>query len=243
MCLTVQVALALQFITTLAGHFLRIPTIETITVIIPVAVCFGFVFLAVQLLIPSLQKAKEGKYARQEFSRLKHNPDVFKALLKKQKKINEPTTGLGITLGNPEGKTKVIKVCNPYCGPCAQAHPIIDELLENNPDLQVQIIFTASGGEKDFRNPPVQHLLAIAENEDEALTKQALDDWYRETDYKWFAEKYPLNEKINSQIEKILEMHHWNEKVGITFTPTFFVNDYQLPEIYRVSDLKYFLSV
>ncbi|MBP1617171.1 MAG: thioredoxin protein [Bacteroidetes bacterium] len=245
MCLTVQAALALQFVTAFAGHFLQIPTSATISAIIPVAVCFGFVFLAVQLLMPSLQKSKEGKYARQELARLKHNPEVFNALLKKQKRISEPATGLGITLGNSEGKTKLIKVCNPYCGPCATAHPVIEDLLQNNPDLQVQIIFTASGRETDFRNSPVQHLLAIAEKGDETLTKQALDDWYMvdKKDYDQFALKYPMNGELKSQMGKILTMNHWNETERVAYTPTFFVNDYQLPEIYHVSDLKYFLSV
>jgi protein-disulfide isomerase len=35
-------------------------------------------------------------------------------------------------------------------------------------------------------------------------------------------------------------MDQWCNKVGIEFTPTFFINEYQLPEIYNLEDLKYF---
>jgi hypothetical protein len=38
-------------------------------------------------------------------------------------------------------------------------------------------------------------------------------------------------------------MHKWTEDEHIAFTLTFFINGYQLPETYQVSDLKYFLSV
>lgn len=245
MCLTVQTTLILQFLIALSGNFLRVPTHEVIPATLAAATCFGFVFLSVQLLIPSLQKSKEGRYAKQELVRLKHNSQVFNALLEKQKKINKPTAGLGITLGNPDGIIKLIKVCNPYCTPCAMAHPAIDELLNSNPDIQLQIIFTASGEEDDYKNLPVEHLLTIAERGDELLTRQALDDWYLmgNTDYERFALKYPINREQKNQIEKIKAMYRWNISEKIAYTPTFFMNDFQLPEIYNVSDLKYFLSV
>ncbi|PUZ29772.1 hypothetical protein DCC81_10130 [Chitinophaga parva] len=38
-------------------------------------------------------------------------------------------------------------------------------------------------------------------------------------------------------------MYEWCKKTNVTFTPTFFLNGYQLPENYSISDLKYFLSV
>ncbi len=244
MCLTVQASLVLQFLIALGGHFLSIPSQKEIPAALAIATCFGVVFLSVQLLIPSLQRSKEGKHAQQELVRLKHNPEVFETLLEKQKKLDKSADGLGITLGNTDGKIKLIKVCNPYCGPCALAHPVIEELLENNPELQVQIIFTASGEDNDYKNPPVQHLLAIANIGDESLTRKALDDWYKmdEKNYDVFAQKYPMNGELEKQSQNIKEMNKWNESEKIAYTPTIFINDHQLPEIYNVSDLKYLLS-
>jgi protein-disulfide isomerase len=96
--------------------------------------------------------------------RLRHNPQIFNALLAKQKVVTESTEGLGIILGNPNATNKIIKVCNPYCGPCARAHIPMEELLNNNPDVQIQIIFTATNKEGDVRASPVRHLLDIYEN-------------------------------------------------------------------------------
>jgi thiol-disulfide isomerase/thioredoxin len=264
MCLAVQTILALQFITALLGGLHNIPfNTTTFSDILTIAICFSIPFLVINLLLPALRKAKESKDNKIALQRLKHNPQIFNALLAKQKVITESTVGLGISIGNPNAKHKLIKVCNPYCGPCSKAHPAIEELLHNNPEIQVQILFNANGDENDIKTPPVKHLLAIAAKGDEEKTRQALDDWYlvERKNYAVFANKYPLNDNINfpsskggtiqgqdddelkMQFDKIKAMQKWCDKTEIAFTPTFFVNGYQLPEIYSVADLKYFLSV
>ena len=109
---------------------------------------------------------------------MKKDTGIFEALLSKQKRINASADGLGITLGNPHAEHTIIKVCNPYCGPCAKSHPLIHELIKDNDNIKVQILFIASPDENDYRNNPVKHLLAIGEKNDGALIDRALDDWY-----------------------------------------------------------------
>jgi uncharacterized membrane protein/protein-disulfide isomerase len=247
MCLAVQGVLLLQFITALSGGFHSAMAINELNLnnLLTFTVCFILPFFTVLLLVPALEKAKESKQNKISLQRLKHNPQIFDALLAKQKQITTTTEGLGITLGNPDAKYKLIKVCNPYCGPCAGAHPIIGELMHNNPDLQLQVIFTASPEEGDSRNAPVKHLLAITEKADTLLTEQALDDWYlaESKDYEAFAAKYPMNGQLKQQTEKVKAMHEWCNKEEIAATPTFFINGHQLPDMYSVADLKYFLSI
>jgi uncharacterized membrane protein/thiol-disulfide isomerase/thioredoxin len=193
---------------------------------------------------PHLLKGKKGRDYKYELARLKANPDIFESLLQGQKKIVQNTDGLGVILGNPSGANTIIQICNPYCGPCARAHLEIDKLLHENNDLKVQIIFTASANKNDITAQPVRHFLAINEKADTKLIEKALDDWYltEEKDYNKFAAKYPLNGEISHQDQKLSLMHKWCNEVGIQFTPTFFFNGYQLPEIYNLSDLRYFLN-
>jgi hypothetical protein len=246
LCLCVQALLVLQFIATIAAGWhtvVPIATIVTISNITPIILSFVTPFIILNLLLPVYRSAKRSKRNKTELQRLKHNPQIFEALLAKQKAITESAEGLGIILGNPNGTHKIIKVCNPYCGPCAQAHTPMEKLLKSNPDLQIQILFTASNDDGDIRAPSVKHLLAIAEG-GEAITRQALDDWYLadKKDYEVFAAKYPMNGELKQQDDKINAMKEWCDKTKISFTPTFFVNGHQLPEIYTVNDLKYFLS-
>ncbi|MBS1917695.1 MAG: thioredoxin domain-containing protein [Bacteroidetes bacterium] len=260
LCLSVQALLAMQLVTgLLAGWPQQINAVMwgNNFLLITLILSYLLPFVVVNLLLPARRAAKEGKANKKELIRLKHNPQIFEALLGKQRDISKLPDKLGISLGNPNAPYKIIKVCNPYCGPCAKAHKPIEELLHDNPNVQVQIIFTATNEEGDIKAPPVKHLLAIAEKNDETKTKQALDDWYLadKKDYEVFAAKYPINGELKMQSEKLDAMQKWCEQTGIRFTPTFFITSifsddkgekkfFQLPELYSVSDLKYFfLSV
>lgn len=254
LCLMVQALLVLQFITAWFGSFLKFPFRE-----IPwqawtgLFTALAFVWMVTLVLIPALQKAKTSRQKTRELQRMKHNPLIFEGVLAKQRPLQLPTENLGISLGNPSGKYKLIKVCNPYCGPCARAHVTMEELIEGNDETGLQILFTATEAENDIKRAPVMHLLAIAAKEDEVLTKQALNDWYLpvQKDYTAFAKKYPMNGEPEKQLDAIKKMREWCHEVQIGFTPTFFLsmnNDapepkfYQLPEMYTIADLKYFFT-
>lgn len=80
------------------------------------------------LLKPLLKRLQVAKYERRSYSMLKFNDDVFWSLLKTQPSIvDHSTSELGITIGNPNAKHTIIKVCNPYCGPCAKSHIYLEE--------------------------------------------------------------------------------------------------------------------
>jgi hypothetical protein len=194
--------------------------------------------------LPAYEKSKDAKEKMLPLLRLKHNSQIFETLLSRQKTTSNDPGGLGILLGNPQAKNRIIKVCNPYCGPCALAHADLDALMDGNPDLQVQIIFTATSGEGDAKAPPVRHLMAISEKGEEQLTRRALDDWYQSASkgYTAFAARYPMNGELKRHDGKLDAMSKWCQDTGIEFTPTLFVNGYQLPDMYTVGDLMYFLA-
>jgi protein-disulfide isomerase len=52
-----------------------------------------------------------------------------------------------------------------------------------------------------------------------------------------------MNGELKMQLTQVNATYKWTEDEKIAYTPTFFINSYQLPENYNVSDLKYFLSV
>jgi uncharacterized membrane protein len=180
LCLCVQGLLVLQLVTALIAEWhtaISINAVISSEIITLILFAYTIPFIIVNLLLPAYRSAKESKRNKTELQRLKHNPEIFEALLSKQKAITESTEGLGIIIGNPKAPHKIIKVCSPYCGPCAKAHISMEELLHNNPDIQIQILFTETNNEGDIKAPLVKHLLAIAES-GETITRQALDDWY-----------------------------------------------------------------
>src|SRR5690606_36770854 len=141
-----------------------------------------FVYLLVFILGEALaatgKRAKEGGESKLSFKRMKSNTRICESLLTRERALESPADGMGVILGNPDAPNTLIKVCNPYCGPCAKAHPDIENLLRQNRDLKVQIHSTDTREDGDNRTPPVRHLPAIASPGDQATTLRALDHWY-----------------------------------------------------------------
>jgi uncharacterized membrane protein len=247
LCLAVQFLLLSTFVTSIS--FSLLPSNFSFIPYATIASSYILPIIAWVLLKPILLKAQQLKRSKRELARLKYDARIFDALLPKQKRITASAEGLGITIGNPAAINTIIKVCNPYCGPCAKAHPEIEALIKNNKDIKAMILFTATNDEKDIKSLPVKHLLAIDAKGDKEVTVKALDDWYlaekrdyTARDYTEFANKYPMNRELKEQDEKIKQMEEWCKKIEITFTPTYFVNGYQLPNVYEISDIQYFLA-
>ncbi|WP_373522146.1 vitamin K epoxide reductase family protein [Aquiflexum sp.] len=234
-CLVIQGILLLEVCT---AYFFKV-----YNAIIP----FGHIILIFSLffipmvgwfyLKPVLEKAKERDLYKNNLSKLKNNKTVFGSLLVKSRQVNNNPDNLGIILKNNNAKHKVIKVCNPYCGPCAKAHPILDSLFEKG-IIDLQIIFTATT--QNILAKPVSHFLAIEEkSKDRPLIKIALDDWYNaeNKDYETFSKRYPMNGELDQQDNKIQKMRAWCEAEHIIYTPTIFIDGYKLPDQYAVDDL------
>lgn len=244
LCLIVQGLLVLQFLTALIGGFFANITNLSIEAVILYAVMITFSFLLANCLMFGLQKNKSSNYYFKTFQRLKHNTSVFEVLLTKQKQIPELSPELGLTLGNPQGEWHIVKVCNPYCTPCAMVHPILDGILESSSKIKLQIIFTVAADNFDKRNNPIKLFLALQESHQDV--RKALVDWFKleNKDYDEFIRQYSVSDTLlGAQTNKMEMMRAWCIETNIRYTPTIFINNYQLPDIYTVTDLRYFLSV
>lgn len=243
LCVAVQALLLGEFIVSYSSGILRWPLIWGVNTTYYALVCFLLPILIWYFIKPHFLKEQQTKNSGRELLRIKHNPDIFFALLERQRKVVLPDPQLGIIIGNPNAKNTILKVCNPFCAPCARAHKEIDELLEINDNIRVQIIFTDLKSRDEKMVQPARHLLAIAEKADNQLIAKALDDWYLsdKKEYPLFAAKYPLNGEINRQENKLQSMANWCKETKISYTPTLFINGYQLPAMYAPEDLKYLL--
>jgi uncharacterized membrane protein len=192
------------------------------------------------LLKPMLLSFKNAPIYHAAYKRLLYNPEIFNGLLHQQQAAPDGWQNLGIDMGNPTATNTIIKVCNPYCGPCAKAHPVLEEIVKHNTDVKVKVIFTATNKVTDGANKPVKHLLAIAAAQNIHETEKALNDWYMagKKDYEIFAAKYPMNGELKQQEPKIDLMKQWCDDAEITATPTIFINGRRLPETYNINELK-----
>lgn len=244
LCLSVQLLLLLGGINVInSGFLLPIQDLQ-ISALIKSVLFYFIPALTWYVLKPYLLKLQEAKNTKREYLRIKFNSEIFETLLKKQKQITVPTDGIGIDFGNPNATNTLVKVCNPYCGPCSEAHPKIEKLLEDVPNLKVKLIFNSPNLPEFYAFKIVDHLLEISKvDHTHNVLKQALDDWYSDEkkDYDLFALKYSLNLPLGKPNVQIESMYNWCDTMKIPFTPCIFINDYQLPDAYSIDDLRYFL--
>lgn len=247
LCLTIQGVLLVQLMIIVFGKGFYDFSLENFSIEKSASFIFvfGIILFGIQKGIELFKRLKKGNVYKKELYNIKYNLNYFESFLISQDSIIPPSSDLGIIIGNPHAKTKLLKICNPYCGPCANAHQPITELLHHNTDVQLRIIFTSGNDESDKSSIVVKHLMALTENAADEFKEQVLADWYLSPikDYDKFVQKYPLNRlDLESQNDKLNAMADWCKEAKIQFTPTFFVNQKQLPRIYNVWDMNYLLK-
>ncbi|MGO1595003.1 MAG: vitamin K epoxide reductase family protein [Sphingobacterium sp.] len=240
LCLTVQAILLLNAIASvifITGDTVFVWDWYPISITVLLGV---FSLILGDFVVPLLKQAKDSRDYEHKWKKLRYNAGIFQALLQKSDPVTVPVDGLGIVVGNPDANHEIIKVCNPYCGPCSKAHPILEELIRENDDVKLRIIFTASGDDTDKKTLPVAHLLAVEEKYGNEKVHQALDDWYlaENKDYQVFSSKHPMNGELKLQYNKIKAMREWCDAMKIRATPTIYIDRRELPDTYRVEELK-----
>ncbi len=245
LCLAVQAVLILSFGVILSMLLPISVSFLQLSVLLPLAIAYGLPILIWYTIKPVLNRLYIAKQERRSYLRLKFNPEVFTTLLQKQKAILTSTHELGIELGNPMAPNTLVKVCNPYCGPCIQAHPKIENLLNKNENLKVQILFMTPDMPEDRIHKTVSHILAMSKKvKTKPEMQQVLDDWYlpEKKEYEAFAAKYPLNGEIRKEAANVSAMTKWCLENNISYTPTIFFNGYELPKEFDLEDIQYFLQ-
>lgn len=242
LCLVIQLMLLVGLLNVITNDFekphfdfsLSIFTNSILIYLLPVLFWFS--------VKPYLLRLQEAKNIRRKYLHFKFNTEIFNTLLKKQQQIKASAEGLGIDLGNPDAVNTLIKVCNPYCGPCSKAHAKIEQLLETNTTIRVKIIFKTLADPESLSYKATAHLLTIAQDKPKQI-RHALDDWYmsEKKNYDDYMLKYPISGELADQTNKVLDMQKWCDTMNIRGTPTIFLNGFQLPEAYEIEDLPYFL--
>jgi protein-disulfide isomerase/uncharacterized membrane protein len=218
------------------------PTINTFLVLL---VSFLLPVVIWVFMKPFVVRAQQFKPLQIDYNRLKRNPDIFNSFLSTQPAVTIPPGVSNVVMGNPEADYTITMVTNPYCGPCADAHRKLEELLQSYGEhFRLVTIFTASKDAEDRRTKVARHMIGLYQELGAQGSVAAFHDWYSSPskDYDVWAAKYPIKQN-GTNLEEIIEGHvKWCEASNIAFTPAIFVNGHQMPETYQLEDLKYFIK-
>ena len=237
--LWVQFALMLPAILTLwNSDFLNIISVNNL--LLAAFIFAGFSAAWILALKPELKRNSELEKTNFSLLRFKNNPEIFETLLKRQRKVDTTPFENDLQLGNAHASVQILVASNLYCTPCAKTHEVLHELInDNNINLTLRLSLKADNKE-DKRTEAISYLLKLIDGKGPDYKKQVLHDWYFLMDMKKFGEKYPLQNEANIQ-QQMEEHEQWNNEARIEYTPTIFINGYELPKQYKTTDLKHFL--
>ncbi|MAN87622.1 MAG: hypothetical protein CL555_12545 [Algoriphagus sp.] len=248
LCLIVSAILILQF-GMLIGNFFDETIywgVEDLLGTILLAISYPII-LSLTFLVRSRTQEFNTFYQRAVHSeRIKNSPKVFYDLLKQQNKAHYSPLYHELVIGNPNAPIKLIIVSNLYCAPCKVQHEEVSRLVESNKEyLSVSMRFVKINKQFNKDISSTQYLLQywwdnIHNTEKESsLTEQLIHSWFSEMNVESFASSHPLKElKLSNEVKAMAELQEkWIEEIGVSKTPTIFINDYELPSLYTIADL------
>ncbi|GHT19387.1 hypothetical protein AGMMS4957_03760 [Bacteroidia bacterium] len=242
LCLIVQILFWLVFATNLTFGFIQMPDFNMANWLL-LGCIFVFPILGFNILIPKISKERLVQHLKQEINSLKADDDVFKVFLKKQTHYEVDKSDSQIRFGNSDANLQITILTNPFCYPCAMMHKRIEKLLKAmDEQICIQYIFSSFEPSLDFAN---KYLIAAFLVHNTDIFRQIIGDWFDKG--KLLKEQFfkDLHLSIDSfTVETEFQKHEmWRGKTQIRGTPTILVNGYQLPENYKIEDLRYFTKL
>ena len=234
--LWLQAALALAQVVMAKGDLWRAVVLNDFLL---AAFLFTIISASWLLLIkPLLQNYKQLLTEKFALLRFKNNPAVFESLLTQQRRVDTTPFEHDMQLGNPAAPLQIMVACNPYCGPCAKAHEVLHDILNSN-DIGLTIRFTVKTEDReDKKTQAVQYLLKLLHYSSPAQKRKALHDWFVWMNYEKFVTQYPLRGNAPDVVRQLSLHEQWTKEAEIKFTPTVFINGFQMPKQYDAGTLK-----
>jgi protein-disulfide isomerase len=220
-----------------------------LTISIQSFIIFCFVFISIVLIWSVLQKLLTKQKELKEFeikgNRFMRNYDIFKNTLLASSKIDYKGIVSGnIILGNHDASLKIIIISSPFCKHCADVHTVIDEILKRyNDKVCFDIRFNFNYEQNDEKSKRIhQKLVNIYYNKGQEVFIKELYNWYKNKDEDRLS-SIDISQLGNLNVYEILdEQFNWNQKNGISFTPTIIINNYFFPKEYDRKELIHFIN-
>jgi len=241
LCLIVQVLLWTLFITNVLLGYISIPafSFKTLLCLIFLGCCYLASILAINALVPKLNAERTIPFLRQAINSIKADEKVFTALLKQQPFFEAGDSDSILRFGNSSSPLRLTILTNPYCAPCSRMHQRLERLLQKmNNQISVQYILSSFNESLNATN---KYLIALCLKRSNNI-EQVFAEWFEKG--KKLGDEFFRDHLLdieNPEVEVEFHKHEaWQKRTQLRATPTVLVNGYQLPENYKVEDLRYF---
>lgn len=242
LCLAVQLLLWLLFISNVALGMLYLPDFRINNIFLIICL-YTIPFLILTLTLPIIGRSRMTNIVAQEMNSFKMKDEVFVDLLKRMPYHKVDLSTSQIIFGNRNANIHITIFSNPHCNPCAYMHLKISRLLKDiGEKVCIQYMFTSFGKELDSSS---QFMIAAYLNNTTEQTLKIYDEWFEsgKMNRNTFIKKYTTSSNLTSAEEEYKKHRGWGEAENLHATPTIMINGYELPESYRIEDIKYFTDL
>lgn len=238
-CLTIMGVLLFE-----VGYLLYLNSFFNLTISLSGSILF---FLVASIMVTVwfplkklLTKINHLKDFELKANRFKRNYTIFKNTLLSNEKFKLPSTPL--SFGNQNSMLEISIITSPFCSYCKEPHYLLKSILENYSDnVKISIIFNV--------HPKIEYLKEIAVSlidinlsQGREIYYKAMNEWYDNKNiHKWLENFHTSSGNFNYEL--IIEnQHEWCVNNGFNFTPCIFINGYEYPKSYDISDLPFFIE-
>jgi len=183
------------------------------------------------------------RYLRERISsqKLKRDPVIIDAMLKKSSRIDISHNRYNLVFGLNSGQAHLTVFISLHCGACARIYSQVRTLTSSESRLSIQLVISTPPGNKEMQLSRMISSSHLSGDQDGVL--KSLDDWFsqrveEETDF--------IQEEAEIYTADANEFSRYNNKLfeehDIKLVPAIFVNGYKLPEDLDINELKYYFE-
>lgn len=171
-----------------------------------------------------------------DYIELKLDKDVFKTTLLRSMEVNNAESS--IIYGNMSASVTLTVLTNPHCEPCARMHKRLLHVMNANPNINIQYIY--SSFDEDVESSSL-FCIAVYQQKTYEEALKILEAWYQYGRFqrKTFIEKSGVNIFAPEVTEEYSKHKIWQDRSGISSTPTIVYNGHVIPKYYYIEDFIY----
>jgi len=201
-------------------------------------VCGITIFIVIHTLSKLNSVNENYNSVNKNFFGLKLDKTIFKTALQESKKIVTDKESSSIIYGEKSASTTLTVLTNPHCEPCARMHKRLLQVMDKNPDINIQYIYSSFN--EDVESSSL-FCIAVYQQKTYEEALEILEAWYQHGRFqrKTFIEEIGVNIYDPKVIEEYSKHKMWKERNNVDATPTIVYKDHKLPKFYNVEDLIY----
>jgi len=236
LCISVQVVLIVEFILLLRSFHIKSISLNDLALLLMV---LSSIFILEFLIKRYYIIKKEKEHQKIELLKIKRDPELFIAKLKAGNKITLPEIEPTLTFGCPYSNLTVTIFLSFHCSACARLFPEILDFKKSVQNVYFKFVFYPAQDEL------ARKMIRLLKTDRSTIVSSdmlgLIKEWYS-TDIKGRSKlmETKFDGLDQDELDNIMQRSKALFDMGnITHVPKVFVNDYELPAIYRLDDIRF----